>query len=358
MPVQAIKTFVLVTIVTLLIWVYAESESLRTEDVAAAVGFSPPHPDGRAAWLVGSPDRTSVEIKLRLEGATAAIAALRSQLHSAILLTPGVELPQEAAEHSIDLRTALRANSLFARSGVTIAEVTPATLIVRVDEMTTRQLPVRVELPPGTETVGPPDIQPGLVTITLPSALGPIGGEPVLATLDRSSLAPLTPGRLERIPGVPLQPPAAIRGQPLVTMDPKVATVTITLRDKTASLDLPTVPVQIKISPVVFAEWEVDIPQDGRFLRNVRVTGPSDLIAQVRDGKLPVIAYVSLTPEDLTKGAATGNITKEVTFSDLPAPSNPLKFETEDRMVKVSIQRRTAGDASRPPPTGGTPTSR
>jgi hypothetical protein len=356
MPAKTLNNIILVTLVTFLIWVYAESESLRTEDMAATVVFSAAPGSGRAVWLIDSPGRPIMELKLRLEGATAAIDALRRHLHTTIPLTPGGELPMEPAQHSIDLRSALRASPVFAKSGVTIAEVTPATVSVLVDELVTRQVPVRVELPPGTETTGPPEVQPAQATITFPrTLLQALNDLPALASLDRASLTPLTPGRLQRLPGVPIQAPATIRDQPYVSMDPKAATVTVTLRDQTASIDLPTVPVQIRMSPVAYAEWDVDIPEDSRFLRDVRVTGPSDLIAQIREGKMPVIAYVSLTPEDLTRGALSGGIFKEAVFSDLPIPNNPLEFDVEDRAVRVSIQKRTHDPGERPTGPNGPP---
>lgn len=354
MSAKILNNIILVTLVTLLIWIYAESESLRTEDFAATVVITSPPGSGRGVWIVDSPGRPTMEIKLRLEGGAAAIDALRRQLHTSIPLTPGGELPKDPGQHAIDLRTALRASPVFAKSGVTIAEATPSTVSVLVDELISKQLPVRVDLPIGTETVGPPEVQPGLATIILPRTLeAALGDLPVLASLDHASLAPLTPGRLERVPGVPLLAPAAVRDQPFVSIEPRAATVTVTLRDQTAFIDLATVPVQIRISPVAYAEWDVDIPQDSRFLRDVKVTGPSDLIAQIREGKLPVIAYISLTPEDLERGALSGGTSKEAVFSDLPIPNNPLKYEAEDRMVRVSINRRPVPDAGRPDiPTG------
>ncbi len=285
MSAQSIKNAILVTLVALLIWVYAESESLRTEDMSASISFASAPGTGRAVWLLDSPSRPVMEVKLRLEGATAAIDALRRQLHANIMLTPGTELPKDPALHTVDLRAALRANSTFAKSGVTIAEVSPGTVAIRVDELISRQIPIRVELPLGTETVGPPEVQPSQATITYPSSLrDALNDLPIVAPLDKSALTPLTPGRLERIPGVPLLAPSTVRDQPYVTVEPKVATVTVTLRDQTATIELPTVPVQIRISPVAIADWDVDISPDSRFLRSVRVMGPSDLIAQI--GKL------------------------------------------------------------------------
>jgi hypothetical protein len=348
---QTIKNILLVTLVTVLIWIYAESESLRAEDLAATVAFASPPGSSRAVWIVDSPGRPTMELKLRLEGATAAIDALRRQLHTTIPLTPGAELPKDPGQHSIDLRTTLRASPVFAQSGVTIAEVSPTTITVLVDELVTRQVPVRIELPLGTETAGPPEVQPELASITLPATLLPaLADLPVLAAPDRAALTALTPGRLERIPGVPLQVPIPIRDQPYVTVEPRSATVTVTLRDQSDFEVLATVPVQIRISPVAYAEWDVEIPQDARFLRDVRVDGPRDLIAQIREGRLPIIAYISLTPDDLTQGAAAGQISKEAVFSDLPVRNSPLKFTAEERTVPVTIRRRAQAAPSKGPP--------
>jgi hypothetical protein len=347
-----IKTLVLVTLVAILIWVYAESESLRTEDLGVTVTFYAPPATGRAVWLADSPGRP-VDVKLRVEGATAAIDALRNQIRTTIQLEPGVELPTEAAEHSIDLRAALRLHAVFAQSGVTIAEVTPSTVTVRVDELETYQTPIRIELPPGTDTVGPTEAQPALATVTLPQlfATPEVKAMPVIARLDRGSLEPLIPGRLERIAGVPLLLPPPLRDRPHANVTPAAATVTITLRDQTDFVDLPTVSVQIRISPVALQEWEVDIPEDSRFLRNVRVTGPRDLIEQIKDGKLPIIAYIALTPEDLTRGVDS----KDAVFTDLP--NGQLKFETEDRTVKLVIRRREEAEPRIGPPDGPMPPS-
>ena len=80
---------------------------------------------------------------------------------------------------------------------------------------------------------------------------------------------------------------------------------------------------------------------EDRFLTGVSVTGPRELIEQIRTEKLKVIAWVPLTWEELERAAGSGGvIEKPAVFSDLPEPV--LKFDAERLTVRLSISRRSS----------------
>ena len=77
--------------------------------------------------------------------------------------------------------------------------------------------------------------------------------------------------------------------------------------------------------------WVVSVNPEDHLLESVTVTGPSDLIEQIRSGRLTIFATVVLTLDD-----RDAKITqKDATFSDLPTP---LTFEVPDTTVRLSIR--------------------
>jgi hypothetical protein len=95
---------------------------------------------------------------------------------------------------------------------------------------------------------------------------------------------------------------------------------------------LPTVFVELRIAPELLRTWSVEIPQEERFLREVTVTGPADLVAQIE--RTGLIAYVRVLSEDLDRQIQS----KEAVFTDLPG--SPLEFQVETRRVSLRIKRR------------------
>lgn len=341
-----IKSYGMVTLITAVIWVFAEAESLRTKQISAEVIFQG-DPSGERVIDVADGQGWRGRVELTVEGSAAGLDRLQSRLNrQPIKLTPGMDgVPVEAGEQAVDLRLALRAHPDLREMGATISKTDPASVKVRADQMVPRELRVDVQAPDG-ELDGVPETRPAKVTVRLPASdaasLGPQAT--AVAKLDGSMLSKLVPGRVETVTGVAVTLPTWI-APGRASIEPSTVDVQLKLRSRTATVTVPSVPVQVRMAAVEMGKWDVEIPEADRFIRDVKVTGPSDLVNQVKTGEIKVVATVSLGFEELEKGVTS----KEVSFTDFSSQL-PLKFEADNRVVRVTVRKRAEASAGVEPP--------
>lgn len=331
-----VRTFLLVTVVSLLIWTFAEGQSLQTERVTAEIDFGSDQSTTHTVAVLDDTWQSRAEIQL--EGSASRLDDLDAVMRGRLAIIPGMEgLPRTDGEHTVDLQRALRDHPQIQSRGVTVLAVTPPTVRVRVNELTTVRLPVRVEAPSGElEGVATPAIAEVEVRLPSQAAAALPESAAVIARIRPADLAGLQVGRRETLRGVRLEPGPELGALESVRLLRDRVDIALTVRSKTATTIIPSVPVFLVISPDEMDRWEVEIPLEEQSLRNVRVTGPSEVIGRIEDpttSGLRVRAYVRLSFEDLE-----GRIqSKRAEFSDLPTQ---LSFEVEDQEVSLTIRPR------------------
>lgn len=330
-----VRTILIVTIVTLFIWLFAEGEGLRTQRLRVDVALDAGGATRVLRVLPGQAWTGGVEA--RVEGSTAALDALlagTAGAAGAITLTAGRELPGTPGTHSVDILAALRSSETLRQSGVTLLDVDPPSVELVIDPLVTRTVPVRI-VAPDAELAGPPEPEPASVEIEFPESFASIfEGQPVAVTarLTPAQLEALEPGQPALVPGVRLEPPRALVGETGVSIGPERVDVSLTLRSRTDAELLASVPVFVRLPAAEAERWlvEVDEPQ---FLRDVRVSGPREEIERVRSGDLRVVAELTLTFDELERGITE----KQADFGSLPTS---LRFETADQTVRFRAVRR------------------
>ncbi len=327
-----IKTILLVSIITLLVWVFAEAESLQRRDVRLELLFVTDAPSERFVEVADEEYRGVVSVSL--SGSAAAISGSEdlSRGGPLKLVVGSTVVPASPGDNLIAVREALRSLPQFKAGGLTIDRVEPAMLRVRVTPLEVRDARIKVDVGEA-ELDGVPEARPVNAKVYLPKDQSPAGPIEVLATLRPEDLNRLVSGRRETVPQVKLDLPAALRRLPGARIEPANASVTLAVRSRQATAELSGVPVQVRLAAGELARWEISIPEQDRFLTKVRVSGPADMIEQVKRGEIKVVASVSLSFEELERGITQ----KEVGFGDLPSP---LRFETDSRLVRVSIKKR------------------
>jgi hypothetical protein len=347
------RTLLLVGFITALVWLMAEAESLRTEKLRPEVRFRV-KPDSARIVRVDPGQDFSGTVTVTVEGPTAAVDTLASRARAALDLEPGMPgVPSEPGRHSVNLAEALRSYPLFRDSGVTIISVDPPSATVWEDDLVLRPATVRVEAPEGALLEGPPDPRPASVIVRLPESIARAAtaqGAELFATarLTPESLANLPEGRRVAL-NVPVTLPPALQAE-AVKVTPAQVNVELTLRSRAASAIVPNVPVFIRVAPTEIGVWDVDLAPGQRVLTDVVVTGPAEMVDQVRPdsdapAKIKLVAYVSLSFEDLDRAASSGKpIEKEVSFCDIPSV---LHFEARPRTVQISVRRPEGPPAPR-----------
>lgn len=326
------RTWVIVTMLTALVWVVAESESLTSEriEVPVAVLGDP------AAGLVMVPaDREAWtgRIVVSLEGGAASISRLRETLRSGFRLQPGVAgVPVETGRHSIDLAAVVRALPVLEGAGITVGSIEPEQVDVEIVRLLTREMDVVVRLPEGMD-VSSVVAEPRRVQLTYPDAAAAAvdRGVEIIAEVPEDQAEAISVGSRSTIRDVPLMLPDVLTGSPFASIDPASVSVIATLEQREDSVTLDAVPVRIQRPAFQADRWIVRVDEADQLLSGVIVTGPSDLIERIHSNDLRIFATVSLTPDDLDSGITE----KPVTFGELPTP---LRFETERATVRLQIE--------------------
>jgi hypothetical protein len=327
-----LKTLVMVGVVTLLIWLWAEAESLSSQVVSPRLE------------IIGGPDLSARlgddawtgAVRVRVRGAKLAMERLQQLLAQPLRLTPGVgTVPAAAGEHALDLRAALREHPELARLGVTIDEVEPASARLILERVTTKVLPVRLDAK-GLDLAGEPRVDPATVSLRLPEAaaerLPP--DAVVTAVLDQQALAGLTP-EVEHTLRARLVPPSLNGGSnpTSATVNPATAQVTLRTRGLSRSATFDNVPVRVILPPDQLGRWIVETLDAA--IPSVFVTGRPQQVAALEDPRsdLRLAAYVVLTAEDL-RAAITE---KPAVFALTPTE---LRFAPERPVVRLKITPR------------------
>ncbi len=325
------STILVVTLVTALVWMFAESATLQTRELVAEIALDP-DPTGERVATLGGGERS--RLVLVVEGSPAALERAERLLRRPLRFSTA-EIPSQPGSHVVDAERLVRAHPEFRPLGATIKSCEPGTLEALIDGLTTRDASVRVDVARG-ELDGQPEIKPARVRLRFPSRrAADVGDAPVVTALvDEAQSARLVPGRRETIPGVRLSPPKPLAGESHVSISPPLAEVQLAVRGLTSTLTLPSVPVHLQLAPGEQAKWDITLDPKDEFLTDVTVTGPSELIRQIREKTLSVVGVLSLSYEDLESGRVTS---KDVSFSSLPTS---LRFECADRSVSFTIRRR------------------
>lgn len=332
-------SILLVTLFAVVIWIFAESETLRSREISVDLVFEATPDRERAVELVdptGDPGEQRVTVVAMMEGSNVAIEDAERRLRRSVRIgAVDAGMPAVPGTHQIDVGALLRGEEELEDVGVSIRSVEPSTLTVRIVPLTTRELPVRVALARG-DVDGSTEISPPRVRVRFPAdrAKDVPEGAAAVAFVEEGAIDRLIAGRRERVSGVRVRPPEPLEGARHVSIDPPVADVALMLRNRTASLTIASVPVHIQIAPSEQSKWDIALDVKDQFISDVTVSGPSELIRQVQDKALPVVAILQLSYTELEAGNLTS---KEVVFSTLPSP---LRFEAPSKSVRFTITRR------------------
>ncbi len=347
-----IRNFLVIALVTVLIWLLAEAESLRVEMVRAELVFRADAESGR--YVRVDPDFSGA-INVRLEGSTARVDELAERLRRPLNLDLGMEgIPRDPGRHTIDLRSVLRNLPMVRETGASIAVVEPQFIPLTVDNLVTREVKIRVDPPEGELLEGLPEAQPPMVRLRMPEAvaaqLPPDFQLPV--QIDIESLRNLPEGIRHTLDNMRPILPEVLRNAEGVRTTPSTVKVFITVRSRTSSAVLPIIPVHLQLAPTEIGLWDITIPDESRVLNDVTATGPADQIEALRTEKIKPVAFIAISYQELEDAAASGApLQKEIQFSGLPTP---LKFELKpaQRSIRVLVKKR---EAAAPPVVPGAP---
>lgn len=321
----------LVIIITLLVWTWAASETREQRAFYPKIHFVAPEPD---KWIV-QPEEVSLN-NLVLEGAPLALENAARLLKQPLEFTLGSGgLPPAGDESAtIDMASVIADYPPFRETGARVITAEPAVIELETDRMTRVSVPIRANLA-GIETQGEISISPPEATLRMPGRVRNTSQDLTIdATIEPWQLGTLVPGEEYTVNAV-LRPPQPLADRDDVDMITRTATITFTARSRIEEYTLDAVRVQIQSPPEDFEEYRVIVDEADRVLRNVTVQGESDLIDQIADGTVKVMAVVQLSTQD------KDNRIERKTLSSFQAIYPDGRVRTIEALVDGSAEQPT-----------------
>ena len=285
---------------TLVIWLWAEGESVSVESMPVTVSFV--SPEG-SRLLIDPAEPPPVTVTV--EGATRQLRAFRERFGGETIQHT-LRYDPEAGPRRQVLYGEVLQQAGAPEWGVTIRGLQPETVAVRVERLVEVTVPVRARTG-NVSLAGPVSLQPETATLTVPESLTDAAGDAAievrLTPSDVEGLAPNQPHSRS----VDLAVPGPLRSE-WTRMSPTSAEMTFTLSDVTEEATLTTVPVHISVSPLLTRRYDIEVPEEQRVLRDVVLSGPHEVIDRIRerDPATPrVVAVLEPTEADLAAGEAT-----------------------------------------------------
>ena len=317
---QHLRTFGIVSVITLLVWVFAEGESLGTTSVTLEVRLVSDAPN--LIVDLGEGESWNGTVEVRLEGPTARLDEVRALLRrpEAIELTTRELGTQSGA---VRLAEVLRRHPVFRGSGVTIVDTDPKVVRIEVIRLVEREAKVVVD-PDGVALRGLAQAEPSTLVIKMPEDLSEQTPDPLelVVRLRGEMVQGLTPGQAQTIFNIPVELPESLREHADRILGLKPVNVRLTLAVRTETRSLASVPVDLRIPAVVSDRYLARVSQQEQLLTGVQIRGPVEVLDQVGAGKryTPRIE-VFLTPEELS--------------SKVPADGSEVELVVQGRLIGV-----------------------
>jgi len=335
-----LSTLLVVTVVSALIWVFAEAETLRTRDQPVELLFEAEPGTERVidvaegGLAVGMPGQI-VRCVVSIEGTASALDEMERIARRPLRVDPASILIRAPGEYTIELREVLRDQPDLRHRGVTVKRIEPPQITASIDQLEAREIRVRAAVPEG-DLEGVAECKPARVRLWMPSrSASAVADDAVaVATPDGAAISRLIPGRRETLAGVPLAMPPGAERIRHARLDPPAVDVSLTFKSRAGTTTIAGVPVQIQLAPSEQPNWDIRIDVKDQLIADVKVTGPIETIRQIEEKKIPVVALLPLSFTELESGKVAS---KEVVFF-CNAPG--LRFEAASRVVPFTAVRR------------------
>ncbi len=340
-----LKTFISVTLIAVMVWLLAESKMVRTQTFEAQVVLTtvPMANDSleEASLVVRQASRSTDgliqslvrTVSIEIEGSTSGIDRFSRRLQNRIELRIGREIPANPGMHTLDLRSILRDSADMAIQGVVISKVTPEVIFVQVDELVTREFPIRVDMPAGVELDGAPRTDPPTVRVVAPSSvLAGVDANEAVVRVEAIKLAQLAQGRRETIPDIAIEIAGIGSNNWATVIEPAHVDVFVTLHTLSETMRLDRLPVQVLIAPAEIGKWRVQIADADKDLVNIEISGPAAAIELLKSGAVSPRAFVMLGFEELERGVGS----KPAQILGLPVG---CRIESAEFTVNLQISR-------------------
>ena len=165
-PWQKGRNALLVTIVTLLIWLYAEANTLKTDEIRIKIQFLSPTPSDLYLEIH---DLTLVTINYKC--AAGQIETIEKLELKPLLLEVEAGGIRDGSIKTVDLKQAIATHPKLAPHGVILESVIPESVSITAHRLTEHTLPIKINANAKISFSGKPTANPNTASILLPESL-------------------------------------------------------------------------------------------------------------------------------------------------------------------------------------------
>lgn len=323
---RSVRSFGLVTLITVLVWLYAEGQDVTifTSDITVEL---PAQVDDLTVMEFAD-DSRSVKLTVEFRGASAQLSDLKRQLNGLLVLPIGPgDLPTGVESVPLDMARLLARATVtsgeeggakaktVADLGVSVAKVEPATVNARVIKLGEIDATVVIDSE-GAQLSANRRSDPPVVRITAPQSLiSQYATSPdairAYAKLTQELLKNIPPGLEQVLSSVQVVPSEVFSRSRHVHVKPATVDVTFTIESQQGSAKLEA-PVPVWRFGQLLGEYRMTLAEDDQLIKDAVITGPRELIDRIRakDPTLRVVARLDLTGDDILPGTYSKGLTQ------------------------------------------------
>jgi hypothetical protein len=303
------KTLLWVVPLTLLIWVYAATETEESiKDVSVPIDVKSADP-GRIVSIPSSEKVLLCDLKGPRKSLESALLRLR-QPQNAVQFSLDGSVPL-GDDSSVPTLQTIENDSVFRDSGIVVEKCTPETLHVSVDRL--GEVDAQVIAPANLLSLQSATFVPPTVKLR--------GPEKELAALGKN---PVVMADIARLPvlNIPGQsPPQTVTLLPLDrTVDPNgnisVATgtvqATLQVKDADQTLDLTNLVIEPLMSQDLFSQYDLHFKDDQKLLPHLSVVGPPEQINRLKSKEIKPVAVLRIDSDDSLKTGGPQTVPLEI----------------------------------------------
>ncbi|MCC6908400.1 MAG: hypothetical protein IT430_10700 [Phycisphaerales bacterium] len=330
---EGFKTIFTVTVVTLLIWLYAEQANPPTP-LEAKVTFQLRTPEGSDLIArLADPNRVYV---FQFSGPRAQLDELQRNIQLAsdrITLNVGDEIDATPGSREYLARSVLEKHPWFRNKGITISESQMQMLRVSIDRWVEQKLPVVAGDFGDLAIEGAVLVEPETMTVEMAESLLPLAPNQIrlVATPAREDLDQLAEGQSHTIDvRVQLVTMLGTNANQVRLPEGARASLTFRLKSRQAQTTFGPVPIKLVILPL---DQNYDVTLADPVISEITLSGPTELINRVKNKEIKIFGYLDLDSVELSSGITS----KAVSFDHLSG----LTVISGPHIANFTITRRS-----------------
>ncbi len=292
---QKIETYTLVSMLTVLVWLYAEAETVKPNSLPIQISFS-----GSGSQLISPSHPEAVSATFRCT--TAQLAALRALRDRDVPFEIDVTARDDGM-NQIDVKQGLEHHPRIAALGVVVDRVHPPELTVQIERLVDEKLAVEFD-PQQRELENDAVVDPAEITVTMPSSLKQILAENNVTTLkarlDEERFAEVPEGVPTPLQDVRIVIPPVLQAEH-VSLSETSVTVTLTILRQWVEEHRWPVPIRYQLPPGAH-RFRITL-SEGEDTTKVNLKGPPEVIDRIKRYKLPTLAILEFTLTELEEAA-------------------------------------------------------